>query len=240
MASGNLYVASQSRAVLLPFHVAIRQFLFERQESIVVMKQAERLSACEDGAQTVRHDRREAVPDNRLLAHLVKEVWRGLVRALQTRLADHGVSFGQWLFLRILWERDGITQRELSAEAGVMEPTTFQAVKTMEQLGYITRRRLPDSKKKVYIFLTPLGRSLQKKLVPLAAEVNTVAVRTIGAQDVSALRGLLLTIIDNLAADEAEGRAARQKQANDFSAEGGVKPGASSRPRRARQAVATR
>jgi MarR family transcriptional regulator, organic hydroperoxide resistance regulator len=201
------------------------------------MKQAKRLSGGEDGAQTVRRDRREAVPSDRL-AHLVKELWRALVRALQMRLADHSVSFGQWLFLRILWERDGITQRELSMEAGVMEPTTLQAMKTMEKLGYITRRRLPDSRKKIYIFLTPLGRSLQKKLVPLAEQVNAVAVRNIPARDVSALRGLLSAIIDNLAADEVEGRAARQKQPNDLSAEGGVKLGASSSSRRARQAAA--
>ena len=174
------------------------------------MKQAKRLSASEDGAHTVRRAWREAVPNDRL-AHLIKEVWRGLVRALQMRLADHGVSFGQWLFLRILWERDGITQRELSAEAGVMEPTTLQAMKSMEQLGYITRERLPDSKKKIYIFLTPRGRALKGTLVPLAEEVNAVAVRTIGARDVSALRGLLSTIIENLAEDEAEGRAARQR-----------------------------
>ena len=201
------------------------------------MKQAKRLSAGEDGAQTVRRDRREAVPSDRL-AHLVKELWRALVRALQMRLADHSVSFGQWLFLRILWERDGITQRELSMEAGVMEPTTLQAMKTMEKLGHITRRRLPDSRKKIYIFLTPLGRSLQSKLVPLAEEVNAVAVRNVPARDVSALRGLLSAIIDNLAADEVEGRAARQKQANDSSAEGGVKLGSSSSSRRARQAAA--
>lgn len=201
------------------------------------MKQAKRLSAGEDRAQTVRRDWREAVPNDRL-AHLIKEVWRALVRALQMRLADHGVSFGQWLFLRILWERDGITQRELSMEAGVMEPTTLQAMKTMEKLGYITRRRLPDSRKKIYIFLTPLGRSLQEKLVPLAEEVNAVVVRNIPARDVSALRGLLSAIIDNLAADEVEGRAARQKQANDSSAEGGVKLGSSSSSRRARQAAA--
>jgi MarR family transcriptional regulator, organic hydroperoxide resistance regulator len=199
------------------------------------MKKTEGLSAGEDGAQTARRDWREAIPNDRL-AHLIKEVWRGLVRALQIRLADHGVSFGHWLFLRILWEREGITQRELSAEAGVMEPTTYQAIKTMEELGYITRRRLPDSKKKVYVFLTPRGRALKEMLVPLAEEVNAVAVRSIVAQDVSALRGLLLTMIENLAEDQIDGRAARQKQANGLR----PKPGASSRPQRTRQAASTR
>jgi DNA-binding MarR family transcriptional regulator len=203
------------------------------------MKQTERRSVEEDDARIFLRPWREAVPDDRL-AHLVKGVWRTLVRALQMRLADHGVSFGHWTFLRILWERDGITQRELSIEAGVMEPTTFQAMKAMEQLGYITRRRLPDNKKKIYIFLTPRGRSLKEKLVPLAEEVNEVAVRTIRAHDISVLRGLLLTIIENLAEDEVEGRALRQRQANGLSADTGVKSRASSRPRRARRARAER
>ena len=55
------------------------------------------------------------------------------------RLAEHQVAFGHWAFLRILWETDGLTQRELSVQAGVMEPTTFAAIKAMEKLGYVAR-----------------------------------------------------------------------------------------------------
>ncbi|MCJ9714558.1 MarR family transcriptional regulator, partial [Bordetella hinzii] len=53
--------------------------------------------------QTVLKHWREAVPDDRL-AHLIKDATRALVRGLQTRLAEHNVSFGHWAFLRILWE----------------------------------------------------------------------------------------------------------------------------------------
>ena len=56
---------------------------------------------------------REAVPNDRL-AHLVKDATRALLRALQMRLTAHDVSLGHWTFLRILWEKDGLTQRELS------------------------------------------------------------------------------------------------------------------------------
>ena len=101
---------------------------------------------------------REAVPNDRL-AHLVKDVTRALLRALQTRLARHGVAFGHWAFLRILWETNGLTQRELSVQAGVMEPTTFAAIKAMEKLGYVQRRQKPSSRKNVYVFLTPAGRA---------------------------------------------------------------------------------
>ena len=135
-------------------------------------------------------------------AHLVKLAARGLARALQMRLTEHSVSYGHWTFLRILWDEEGLTQRELSARAGVMEPTTFAALKAMAQRGYVTRRRNPQSRKEMQVFLTPQGRALQAKLVPLAEEVNDAALRDVGAADIAATRRTLLALINNLAADE--------------------------------------
>ena len=151
--------------------------------------------------QTILRHWREAVPDDRL-AHLVKDATRALVRALQMRLAEHAVSFGHWTFLRILWEGDGLTQRELSEQAGVMEPTTFSALKAMERLGYIRRSRRAGNRKKIYVLLTPKGRQLRNRLVALAEDVNRVAVRGVHSADIAATRALLLTIIENLARDE--------------------------------------
>jgi DNA-binding MarR family transcriptional regulator len=143
----------------------------------------------------------EAVPNDRL-AHLVRDAGRAYTRALQIRLAQHDVPFGHWTFLRILWESDGLTQRELSERAGVMEPTTFAAMKTMESLGYIERRQLPDNKKNMYVHLTPAGRALKKKLIPLAEETNQVSTQGISAADVQTTRRVLLAILQNLAQDE--------------------------------------
>jgi DNA-binding MarR family transcriptional regulator len=151
---------------------------------------------------TILRHWREAVPDDRL-AHLVKDATRALVRSLGVRLAEHKVSFGHWTFLRILWEGDGLTQRELSDEAGVMEPTTFAAVTAMERLGYVTRRQRGDDRKKVYVFLTPKGRALKRQLVPLAEAVNAIAVRGVRQADIAATRAVLLAIIENLSQDEA-------------------------------------
>jgi DNA-binding MarR family transcriptional regulator len=147
---------------------------------------------------------REAVPDDRL-AHLVKDATRALVRALQVRLTAHKVSFGHWAFLRILWEHDGLTQRQLSAQAGVMEPTTFAAIRAMEQAGYIERRQLRQNRKNVHVFLTARGQALRSTLVPLAEDVNRVAVAGLAPAEVARLRGLLLAIIENLARDEGRG-----------------------------------
>jgi MarR family transcriptional regulator, organic hydroperoxide resistance regulator len=155
-------------------------------------------------AQRVLRRWHEAVPNDRM-AHLVKDATRAFQRALQARLATHDVQFGHWTYLRVLWERDGLTQRELSIEAGVMEPTTFIALRAMEGLGYITLEQRPDNRKNVYVFLTPAGKRLRKRLVPLAEQVNAVALEGIAAADVASTRRALLRMIDSLARNASSG-----------------------------------
>ena len=152
-------------------------------------------------AEAILRHWREAVPDDRL-AHLVKDATRAYARALQLRLLEHSVSFGHWSFLRILWVRDRLTQRELSMEAGVMEPTTHAAVNAMEKLGYVERKRGQDDRRNTHIHLTTTGKRLKAKLVPLAIEVNEVAVKGVAANDIAAVRRVLLAVIENLATDE--------------------------------------
>ena len=164
----------------------------------------------EDRPRGARHGRiqavlrhwREDVPNDRL-AHLIKEVAKAGSRGLQMRLIEQSVAYGHWTFLRILWHQDGLTQRELSERASVMEPTTFSALKAMEKLGYVTRRRISGDRKKIYVHLTPLGHALKERLVPLAEEVNEVALNGIAASDLATTRGTLLTMIKNLVEDEA-------------------------------------
>jgi len=162
----------------------------------------------EAAAQSILRHWREAVPDDRL-AHLVKDATRALLRSLQMRLTAHGVALGHWTFLRILWETDGLTQRELSEQAGLMEPTTFSAVRAMEQLGYVTRRQQGDNRKNVYVFLTSKGRALKAKLVPLAEDVNRVAAHGVSASDIATTRRTLLAVIENLAREELEAKRKR-------------------------------
>lgn len=145
----------------------------------------------------ILHHWREAVPNDRM-AHLIRDTERAFRRALQLRLAAHGVPFGHWAFLRILWEADGLTQKELSQRAGVMEPTTFTAMKAMEAQGYITRNQIPTNKKNVYVHLTDAGRALKKKLVPLAEETNEISVEGLAPKDIATARKVLLAMLVNL------------------------------------------
>lgn len=156
-----------------------------------------------DSTKALLHHWREILPKDRL-AHLIREVARMQTRALQTRLSEHGVSFGHWTFLRILWVQDGLTQRELSESAGVMEPTTFSAVKAMEGLGLIERRHLAGNRKNMHVFLTQKGRALEAALVPLAENVNAISVQGMSPRTIATVRKALLGMIENLADDESK------------------------------------
>jgi DNA-binding MarR family transcriptional regulator len=162
------------------------------------------------GATQAILDWHAAVPDDRL-AHLVRDARRGLGRCLQMRLVEHGVASGHWTFLRILWVREGFTQRELSELAGVMEPTAFAALHAMEKLGYVTRQRRPDNRKNIYVYLTEEGRALREKLVPLAEEINGMAVEGLSADEVAVMRKGLHLMIENLATYE-EGAANERRR----------------------------
>jgi len=145
----------------------------------------------------------DAVPNDRL-AHLIRDAGRSLGHRLTPLLAEHDIPFGHWAFLRVLWDRDGLTQKELSDAVGVTDPTTFAAVKALMDRGYITRRHNPGNKRKFYVYLTPEGAALRDVLVPLAEEVNRIAVEGIPPENITLMRETLLQIIENLAADESD------------------------------------
>jgi MarR family transcriptional regulator, organic hydroperoxide resistance regulator len=152
--------------------------------------------------QTRQTDRqwRVALSDERM-AHLIKDAFRCTSAALQRRLKAIGVLYGHWTFLRILWQTDGLTQRQLSEQAGVTEPSAFSALQAMEKLDYIQRLKMPGNKKEIRVILTPKGQALRSVMVPAAEEVNTLATTGISEQDLAATRRTLLAMVENLSGD---------------------------------------
>ncbi|MBL6864072.1 MAG: MarR family transcriptional regulator [Rhodospirillales bacterium] len=132
------------------------------------------------------------------IAHVIKDVTHIMVRSLQKKLNDYDVPFSHWAILRILWKQDGMSQRELSTKAGVMEPTTANIVQQMEVKGHITRRYLGSNKRKRHVFLTKQGKHLEHQLVPLAEDVNKIATRGISKKELKLLRSTMIKMIKNL------------------------------------------
>jgi DNA-binding MarR family transcriptional regulator len=121
------------------------------------------------------------------IGYQIRATHRVLQRFLQFKIEPHGITPGMWYFLRALWHEDGLTQRELSSRVGTMEPTTLSAILVMEKEGLVRRVRNPDDRRKWHIHLTPKGRGLKPKLLPLAREVVDTAVQNLSRGEVAQL-----------------------------------------------------
>ena len=80
---------------------------------------------------------RSTFPTDQSIAYLAREITRIYTRDLQNAIAVHGILIGQYHFLRVLWEKDQITQRELANAVGMKESTTFTALAGMEKQGLL-------------------------------------------------------------------------------------------------------
>ena len=138
------------------------------------------------------------------IGYLTRIAFRAFSRALEIRTSPHGVSSGQWRFLRVLWREDGLTQRELSRRVGMREPTTVIALKSLERSGFVTRQKSVEDRRKAHVFLTPQARALEAVLLPAVAEVNAIALAGLSEAEIAVLRKALSQVGRNLAADADE------------------------------------
>ena len=110
----------------------------------------------------------------------MRDANRAFQRLLERRIAAYGVTRGQWYFLRVLWTEDGLSQRELSARVGTMEPTTVIALRSMERSGLIRRVRSSDDKRRSQVWLTAKAQRLRNELLMLARGITDQAEQGVG------------------------------------------------------------
>ena len=130
--------------------------------------------------------------------YLVRDAHRAFQRLLEKRIAEYAVTRGQWYFLRVLWSEDGLSQRELSARVGTMEPTTAVALRSMERSGLIRRRRSRDDKRRSQVWLTPKAKRLRGDLLALARGITDQAEAGIGSDDLAVFRRVIARMTANL------------------------------------------
>lgn len=146
----------------------------------------------------MKRPRAAPLPFEASLGYQVRELNRAIQRNLQARIQPHGATLGAWYFLRVLWEGDGLTQRELATRTGMQEPTAVIALRGMEAAGWIRREPSEQDRRKVAIHLTPAGRALRERLLPEAHAVLEEAMADFSAEDRATLLALLRRARANL------------------------------------------
>jgi MarR family transcriptional regulator, organic hydroperoxide resistance regulator len=130
--------------------------------------------------------------------YLVRDAHRAFQKLLEKRIAAHGITRGQWYFLRILWMEDGLSQRELSARVGMMEPTTVIALRSMEKAGLIRRSRSTEDKRVTNVWLTTKAKRIRAPMLLLARDINEIAGHGVNREEFEVFRRAITRMTENL------------------------------------------
>lgn len=133
------------------------------------------------------------------IGYLIRDTQRLIARRLQEKLDRHGLGLGQWYMLRVLWNGDGLTQRDLSARIGTGEPNAVLALNGLQDMGLIKRTPDPTDGRRNLIRLTPAGKRLGVKLAPIVEEMNELIGAELNAKERAALKALVLRVRSSLA-----------------------------------------
>jgi len=132
------------------------------------------------------------------VTYLITYAQKLLHRSLGDRLQNHGITVAQWAVLVVLWETDGLAQKELSERVAVETPTLSRTLDRMERDGLVKRERNVQDRRQVHVNLTEHGAALWRDLVPEAEANLERALDGFDENEEAVLRGLLKRVIGNM------------------------------------------
>ena len=134
----------------------------------------------------------------RSFGYQVRATHRAFDRQLQRHLSRHKLNNGFWYVLRVLWEKEGLTQVELSREVNLVESSLVLTLEAMKRAGLVRRARDREDKRRMRTYLTPKSRAMKPKLLPYAARINAIAAEGIPQKDLEGLLAVLAKMRANL------------------------------------------
>lgn len=127
---------------------------------------------------------------------------REIMKLYRPLLSQFGLTYTQYITLLSLWERDGVTVKELGAKLFLDSGTLTPLLKKLENAGLITRTRDKADERNVIIELTDRGRALQEQAaeVPLKLYADTKVTR----EDIAAMHNHINSFLHKIGGASAE------------------------------------
>ena len=132
--------------------------------------------------------------------YLVNYMARLFAEGLRKRIAPLGIVPGQFPALLALWERDGLTQKELLRQVAIEQATLANTLARMERDGLIVRREHPADARARTIHLTEKARSIRDAAYAAAQETNADALAGLSDEERQEFLSLMGRTISSLQA----------------------------------------
>ncbi len=100
---------------------------------------------------------------DQMLCFAVYRAEQAFNRVYRTALVPTGLTYPQFLTMKLLWSEGSLSVGEISQRLGVDSGTTTPLIKRLSLMGLVTKMRRDDDERRVDIYLTEKGRALQEK-----------------------------------------------------------------------------
>ncbi len=122
-------------------------------------------------------------------AHALNRAYKPVLKALD-------LTYPQYLAMIVLWERDGVTVKEIGDRLHLDSGTLTPLLKRLEAMGLVTRTRDAADERQVRIQLTEKGHALRAA----ARAVPKAILRAMGQpiEEIARLKGALVRLRDQL------------------------------------------
>ena len=104
----------------------------------------------------------------------------------------------QGRILYVLWQQDGLTISQISAQTSLANTTLTSMLDRMEQSGLILRTPSPTDRRAMLIRLTDKARSLREDYDRISQQMNELYYLGFTEEEVRQLEGYLQRVLDNL------------------------------------------
>ena len=104
----------------------------------------------------------------------------------------------QGRILYVLWQGDGLTISQLSAQTSLANTTLTSMLDRMEQAGLILREASPTDRRALLIRLTDKARTLREDYDRISQRMNELYYLGFTEEEVRQFEGYLQRVLDNL------------------------------------------
>ncbi|MBN9004235.1 MAG: MarR family transcriptional regulator [Rhizobiales bacterium] len=115
-------------------------------------------------------------------------------RAYKPILDELGLTYTQYIAIVALWEHDNQTVSSLGEKLFLESNTLTPILKKLEAMGYLRRQRDAADERQVVVSLTPAGRRLREKALPM----NLVKESGLAPADFAKIQKAVSALRDNL------------------------------------------
>ena len=134
--------------------------------------------------------------------YLVNHMARLFAEELRKRIAPLGIVPGQFPALLVLWEQDGLTQKQILELVAIEQATLANTLTRMERDGLIVRKEHSADARARTIHLTKKARSIRDAAYKAANETNQAALEGMSQVDRDAFLNLMRRTIEKIQKDQ--------------------------------------